>query len=83
MAQVLNDLRAAQARIESEFAGQVADQLLDLGGLFPAIQSSNRRAAAVGVQQAHQGAHSGGLARAVRSQEAKDFALDVYQMSHR
>jgi hypothetical protein len=31
--QILDDLRAAQAGIEGELAGQVADQLFDLRGL--------------------------------------------------
>ena len=65
VAQVFDDLRAAQARIEGELAGQVADQLLDLGGLRPAIQAADRGAATVCVQQTHQGTHGGGFARAV------------------
>ena len=65
VAQVLDDLRAAQAGIEGELAGQVADQLLDIGGLCPAVQPADGGAAAVRVQQSHQGAHGGGFACAV------------------
>ncbi len=75
VAQVLDDLGTAQAGIEGEFAGQVAHQLLDLCGLLPAVQPTDGGAAAVRVQQAHQGAHGGGFARPVGSQEAKDLAF--------
>ena len=65
MREILEDLRAAQAGIEGKFTGQVADQLLDLGGLIPAIQAADRGAATVCTQQTHQCAHGGGFARAV------------------
>src|SRR5436305_1057768 len=62
VAQVLDDLRPAEAGIEGELARQVADQLLDLGGLCPAIQPADGGAPAIRVQQAHQRAHGGSLA---------------------
>ena len=49
VAQVLDDLCAAQAGIEAEFAGQIADQPFDLGGRFPAIQTVDGGAAAAGA----------------------------------
>src|SRR5579884_1790281 len=75
VAQVFENLTAAQARIKGELAGQIADQLLDFGRLRPAIQAANGGAAAVGAQQTHQRAHSGGFACAVESQEAENLAL--------
>src|SRR6266568_5755941 len=66
VAKVLDDLRTAQAGIEGELARQVAHLLLDFGGLDPAIQSTDGGAATVRAQQAHQRAHGGGFARAVR-----------------
>src|SRR6266702_2929101 len=75
VAQVFDDLRAAQARIKGEFAGQVAHQLLHLCGLFPAVQPADGGAATVRVQQTHQGAHGGGFARPIGSQEAEDFGF--------
>ena len=75
VAQVLDDLRATQAGIEGKFAGQVADQLLDLGGLLPAIQPADRGAAAVRAQQTHQDAHGRGFACTIGSQETEDLAL--------
>src|SRR5579884_3538625 len=75
VAQVFENLTAAQARIKGELAGQIADQFLDFGRLRPAIQAANGGAAAVGAQQAHQRAHGGGFACAVGSQEAENLAL--------
>ena len=40
VAEVLDDLRPAEPGIEGELAWQVADQLLDLGGLCPAGPSA-------------------------------------------
>ncbi len=53
VAQVLDDLRTTHSGIESEFAGQVADQLLHFSGLCPAIQPSDGGAAIARAQQAH------------------------------
>ena len=75
VAQVLDDLRPAQAGIEGELARQVADQLLDLGGLCPAIQPADGGAPAIRVQQAHQRAHGGSLACAVGAEKAEDLAF--------
>ena len=38
VAEVCEDLRAGERGVEREFAGQVADEPLDLGGLRPAVQ---------------------------------------------
>src|SRR5579884_3052613 len=75
MAQVLDNLCSAQTRIEGKFAGQVADQLFDFGGGFPAVQPFDGRTATARLQQAHENAHGCGFASAIRTQEAKDFAL--------
>src|SRR5690242_8634401 len=78
MAKVFDDLSAAQAGIEGEFSREVADELFDFGGLLPAIQTTDGGATTVGMEQAHEGTHGGGFARAVRAEEAEDFAfLDV------
>ncbi len=73
--EVFENLPAGQAGVKRKLARQIADQPLDLHRLLPAVQPGNCRAAAVGVQQTHQHADGGGFARAVGSQEAKDFAL--------
>ncbi len=75
MPEVFQNLPAGQAGVERGFAGQIADQPLDLHRVLPAVQPGDTRRPRVGPQQRHQQANRGGFARAVGTKEAKHLAL--------
>ncbi len=75
MPEVFQDLPAGQVGVKRGFAGQIANQPLDLHRVLPAVQSGDARCAGVGTQQRHQQANGGGFARAVGAKEAKHLAL--------
>src|SRR5262249_61813828 len=72
---VVNDPAAGEVRLELWVARQIADDLLALDRLTPHVVSADGRAAAGGMEQAHQDADGRRLACAIRTQEAKDLAF--------
>ena len=60
---------------ERDLAGHVADQMFDLLRLRPAIETLDGAGALVGVEEAHQMADGGGLARTVGADEPERLSL--------
>ena len=69
--QVLGD---GQVFVEGEFLGHVADLALDLFRLLADVVAEAGAGAAIGCQQTAEHADGGGLAAAVRTEEAVDLA---------
>jgi hypothetical protein len=70
----LQDLAAAQVIVVHRIVGQVADAALHLGAVAVTVEAVDAHAAAARHQDAHHHADGGGLACAVRAEEAEHLA---------